>query len=96
MKRLIKIQLLLIFTLIILNIAGYITYGKGLGDIVYLGKFIFFTFLIMYFMYIEKKEYKMTFISITILIIYNICLLTIFRGSEYPWNGKIFREIMFQ
>lgn len=96
MKRLIKIQLILIFMLVIMNLAGYITYGKGLGDIFYLGMFIFITFLIIYFMYIEKKDYKITFILITLLIIFNICLLTIFRGREYPWNGSFFREIMFQ
>lgn len=92
---LLRTLLMISIIMITMNLSGYITYGKGLGDFYYLGMFIFCIGFIG-IIHIIIKKYWITIILMIVLLIYNILLLTIYRGSEYPWNGKLFREIMFQ
>jgi len=101
MTKLLKVFLLIGITffamVILLMIVGKLTFGYGLGDLFYL--FIqgaWLISLIIVFI-ITKRKNKiespyaliLSFI-ICISILFSIHGFTIGRGSEYPWNGRIF------
>lgn len=95
-------KLILIFhiiwsvAIIILNLNGNITFGHGIGDFVY--SFLVFLFvLLFYFIYyqiVRNRKEKIWIITYSIIVVLEVLLvilkLTIYRGAEYPWNGKIF------
>ena len=82
--------------IIVLNINGSIAFGHGLGDVIYLGLIFLFTvaFALAYYKWIRKSTYslwvKIFFVLLLIEILIVMLKLTIFRGPEYPWNGRFF------
>jgi len=79
-----------------LNFMGFITFGRGLGDVFYLGT-IFLIDVCLSITYIKAVRKlnrplgKLIFIGIFLAEITVVLLLyTIFRGPEYPWNGSLF------
>lgn len=80
--------------IVILCINGKMTYGYGLGDlfVLILNILVIITNIITMFK-IQKLTScsKNIFMLINIIILIAIILkLTIYRGSEYLWNGSIF------
>ena len=81
---------------VFLNFKGDIAFGHGLGDLYYLIFIIFLTVLSLIFYVRIKKNFdnkKMIYLFIVylIVIVVSFCLkLTLFRGGEYPWDGKVF------
>ncbi len=69
------------------------TYGWGLGDVFYftcyLGISIIFA-VIGTILFIKKKNLRILNLSFAAVAIFNILQLTIFRGREMPWDGRIF------
>ena len=74
--------------IIFLNLWGGLTYGYGLGD-TYIGRFVILALVIGGGHIVIKKD-LITIILLFLLLVYNILLMTIYRGSEYPWNGEVF------
>ena len=78
---------------------GWITFGLGLGDYVYLYAIILWIALTtVVFSKTRKIDFKtrrlLGLIIITGLItscVYTILMLTIFRGAELPWDGQLLR-----
>jgi len=72
----------------------HIPFGAGLGDMFwYLIMYAVFTSqVILTYVYRNKSEKQYAIMTlIYMLILIYICLsATIWRGGEYPWNGKIF------
>ena len=88
---------LVILTLIaVVQIDGKIRFGYGLGDIVYYAlNFLALTVYTLYYIF-TKDNYKILNrvfpILALIFCIYMILLMTIWRGHESRWNGKIFHS----
>ena len=83
----------------ILNLNANITFGHGLGDIYYL---LFLLLLVIVasvvFFKIAKRlnetSATILFLFFVIAVVIAFTLkLTIYRGPEYPWNGKFFLEL---
>lgn len=82
-------------TLILLLIfQGKVTFGHGLGDLFYVMFLVIVAFLYIIIIYknLKKKINPLLIYSIApiIIIILFTLKMTIYRGIEYPWNGKIF------
>ena len=75
--------------IIFLNLWGGLTYGYGLGDTYYVGRFVILVLVIGGGHIVIKKD-LITIILLFLLLVYNLLLMTIYRGSEYPWNGEVF------
>jgi hypothetical protein len=75
--------------IIFLNLWGGLTYGYGLGDTYYIGRFVILVLVIGGGHIVIKKD-LITIILLFLLLVYNLLLMTIYRGSEYPWNGEVF------
>ena len=75
--------------IIFLNLWGGLTYGYGLGDTYYIGRFVILALVIGGGHIVIKKDF-ITIILLFLLLVYNLLLMTIYRGSEYPWNGEVF------
>jgi len=90
--------ILLIQTIIILlgTFYKHISFGMGLGDVIAFG-FIYLLFFIHLFLTFKGKNKRLNYfrnlsIIFFILTIW-ICLeATIWRNTEYRWNGKIFYD----
>lgn len=91
--------ILFILIVMLLNLNANITFGKGLGDIYYL--IILFVLSVGYSIFYfksfnkknEKQKGKILFCSVLLATILLVILkLTILRGAEYTWNGKLFLE----
>jgi hypothetical protein len=88
--------LYLIWTIFIITLllSGKITFGQGIGDFFYL---ILISVLFIVFGFVSFLNYKgkikfpnlLSILAIIILILFTL-KMTIWRGIEYPWNGKIF------
>lgn len=89
MKTILKIELVIILILLVLNINGYLSYGYGLADIFYIGRFMVYLFIIGAIHFLIKKDW-ITIILIFLLIVYTLLLMTIYRGVENAWDGNIF------
>ena len=84
-----------------------ITFGHGLGDLYELMFLIVISIILFIFYFILFKIFKNKSSKILSLlkIIYYLCMtsiivwfslqLTLFRGSEYKWNGDIFFKTPF-
>ncbi|GJM64735.1 hypothetical protein [Persicobacter diffluens] len=74
-------------------LAGNITVGLGLGDIIFIPiiLIIFFSYLITLIIN-RKKAKNIIIINIifTLPIMWLILSVTIWRGVQYPWNGELF------
>lgn len=91
------IYLLWVLSVVFLNLRGDIGFGHGLGDLYYLMTVILFTLLsVVFFLRIAKEKYDSRkliylFVFYLLIIIVFYCLkLTLLRGAEYPWNGRLF------
>lgn len=81
---------------VLLDLNANVTFGHGLGDVYYLLFIVFCVIIISVF------NFKLTqnagiqlanvllLISILVVVIAVTLKLTIYRGSEYPWNGRLF------
>ena len=81
--------------LLLLSVIGFLSFGYGVGDIVFV--LILFLSTVSYLFcvrYTIKKNQIVQLRNLSILFL--IILLSIIfkatvgRGIEYPWNGKIF------
>ena len=91
------IYLLWVLLVMFFNFRGDITFGHGLGDLYYLIVLFFLTLLaIFFYTRVTKGSYNNTVvvylfaIYLLIVIVSFYFKLTILRGAEYPWNGKLF------
>ena len=91
------IYILWVLLVTFLNLRGNIAFGHGLGDLYYLMSILFITLIIiLFYLRIIGKKYAnrnviYLFIIYLVMVILFYCLkLTLLRGAEYPWNGKIF------
>ncbi len=90
MKRLLAFEILILIIIVILNVMNYITYGHGLGD-VYIDIVIIFSILFIWLIYtITKVNIKLIMTIYFLLLVLIIFKITLYRGSEYKWNGNIF------
>lgn len=103
MKEVLKIificYFLFVFTVTILNLNASITFGKGLGDIYNLIQILILTVIysLVYSKLVKKNSRnKVSTIVFCIILFTTVILiilkLTILRGAEYTWNGKLFLE----
>ena len=72
---------------------GKIAFGYGLGDIIYYPILWLITLTFIITLAVNYKREKKLLISnavFTILIIWIALSATLWRGSEYRWNGEIF------
>ena len=78
-----------------LNLNGNISFGHGLGDIYYL---IFLVLFVSIMMLIGIKSFKkMSALGQVVFLIFQLggialfmLQLTIIRGPEFSWNGRLF------
>lgn len=99
MRQFFKIlNLIILFTLVLICIVGtfykQIAFGAGLGDIFFHALLYFATVLHLIFTIRSSNKglkrhlfLTISFLTFTILIILQA---TIWRGSEYKWNGELF------
>ncbi|MFP7658013.1 hypothetical protein [Chryseobacterium proteolyticum] len=95
-----RFNLIILIFLIIISLLGtfykHISFGWGLGDLVgyailYLTTIIHLIFTLIF----RKKSNSFHAILTLIFLIQTIIIVlkaTIWRGSEYPWNGNVFYE----
>ena len=72
-----------------------IAFGWGLGDLIWYGimYLLLFIHLILTLRYRNQDDKLKKIAIVFFILIISICLkATIWRGVEYPWNGKIFFE----
>lgn len=97
MKKGIKYSPIIIFgILVILLQTGRVRFGHGFGDMVDYG-FVYLGSIISMILFIAKKNVppKVFQVLSTLLIVFGIYLflsMTIWRGGEYSWNGKILAQ----
>ena len=77
---------------------GYLSFGYGLGDIMYLIITAILWVIITILVLINRKTVKISSLAILTLtmiicIIFLISKITIFRGPEYRWNGDLFHTV---
>lgn len=88
------IILLGIFILFSANgVIGRLAFGYGLGDLFYLLILWGITIIYLIAFLINRNKSKrllVTNLIFTIPLIWIILMATIWRGSEYSWNGEIF------
>ena len=87
------------FCVVVLNFKANITFGKGLGDIIYLIVLVVVSIILSVAFFKIKKKYTENIFALLLLciimlltIIFFLLKLTIWRGAEYIWNGNIFLE----
>jgi hypothetical protein len=100
MKKIVAIVyvifVVLMLTILLLNINGYISFGNGLGDIKTL--FLLTVLNILIFWVWLKFIRKVSLVRGDLLFVFTLILilvltflkLTIWRGREFPWNGAVF------
>lgn len=76
-----------------------ITFGHGLGDLAYL--FLMLAWIIALSIILKlirlkspvNKAVKAVIITALVAsVLYITAFFTVYRGSEYPWNGHVFRS----
>lgn len=81
---------------ILLFVSGFISFGHGMGDVIYACYVVVFFILISLVRYRvlgRRKSLVMECIFscvIALFIGYVLLELTLFRGPEYIWNGRVF------
>lgn len=82
--------------LAVLNLNANIVFGHGLGDVYYLLFLLFFVIVISIINF-NKIGNTNKQVTATLLLIFMLVIviaftlkLTIYRGPEYPWNGRLF------
>lgn len=69
------------------------TFGYGLGDIFHFGLLALFEFIMIVFgitFNVKGKSFKWLNWIWSIVLIWTLLQLTIFRGPAWSWNGEIF------
>ena len=92
-KALLSIPLISFSILSILSIGGRVRFGHGLGDMIY-HLFIYLGVLLslIHFVYFRKKGGNHAYVFTALLIAFFVLVIlkmTLWRGSEYAWNGKV-------
>ena len=102
-----KFYLIWLISLIFLSMTAVITFGHGLGDLYDLINLVILSTVLFVFYFIIFKIFKnksskilnllkiIYYLYITFIIILFSLKLTLFRGSEYSWNGNIFFKVPF-
>lgn len=90
-KYIFTLYISLTVLVIILSLQGRITFGHGLGDLFYM---IFIVIAgLMIGLLLFKKDFEHFRVILLILALFLLVFmslkLTVFRGPEYKWNGKI-------
>ena len=96
-SRIVFFSYLLWFSFVVfLNLKGDITFGHALGDLYYLIFIVSSTILsLIFYLRINKGHLynnKIIYLFIVYLIVIVVSFslkLTLFRGSEFPWDGNI-------
>lgn len=79
---------------IFLNLGGKITFGYGLGDL-----YMLFFFMIVFVIIsvirtkLRLRNNILNVVLITLIglsVLFFVLKITLFRGNEYPWNGRLF------
>jgi hypothetical protein len=98
LRKVIKYSPIIIFGILTLLLqTGRVRFGHGLGDFVDHG-FIYLGSILSVILFIAKKNIppKIYRVISTLLIVFGIYLflgMTIWRGGEYRWNGKILVQL---
>jgi hypothetical protein len=78
---------------------GILTFGLGLGDLVMLGALLFCLIITIFGIYykryfVTKLKYWNNLIIVfeVLSMLYFLLSMSVWRGSEYPWNGKFLIE----
>jgi len=83
----------------LLFVAGFITFGHGLGDIAYVLVVVVVFILMLLLRYKILKERQnliMEYVLLCAMVLfvsYIMLNLTLLRGPEYVWNGSFFYTI---
>ena len=97
--KIILITTIIFFTtVLILMLRNVLTFGMGLGDLFYFYiQALWLMFLLIFIVVVIIKTTNFSILSVQIIsliliasILLSVLSFTINRGSEYPWNGKIF------
>lgn len=94
MNKIVTTYLILVIqTMIaILSLNGKLTYGYGLGDVfyfsIYIGASIIIS-LIATILWRKKKNIRISNLLFAILLLLNVLQITLLRGTEMPWDGRI-------
>jgi|SRR5690554_2213327 len=94
MRKTIKILPLLILILLsILSMTGRVRFGLGLGDVIYHGLIYLGILVYGIYFFVTRNHLKGSHMVFPIIVIgycgYLILMMTIWRGSEYRWNGYV-------
>ena len=72
----------------------HISFGAGLGDIMFYALIYLLLLLQIVLTLILRKKNKTVFRTLTLIFFSTTVLIvlkaTIWRGNEYPWNGHLF------
>ena len=84
-----------ILSMLTLILCGKVTFGHGIGDLLYLFLLVIFLIVFLFFFFSNlKRKIKMpiliSFLTFLIIMLLFTLKMTIWRGVEYPWNGQIF------
>jgi hypothetical protein len=70
-----------------------IAFGHGAGDMVYhLAVLLFLLIISIFRSKFQKRGQLISIVLIVVFFTYITMKATIFRGPEYPWNGKFFYQ----
>ena len=77
------------------SLLGYLSFGYGLGDIMYLIITAILWIIITILVLVNRKAEKsssLVILTVTMIIciVFLILKITIDRGPEYRWNGDLF------
>jgi len=83
-------------TICLTGLFKHISFGWGLGDILWYPLLYGWTIFQFYLTIKRKTERKRTLILTSLFAFFFFSFIslqaTIWRGNEYPWNGKIFHN----
>lgn len=69
---------------------GKIAFGHGLGDILYVVAILLLSLVFIPLVILKRSASNFSFVVGCIFFVYLLLNSTVFRGSEYPWNGHVF------
>jgi prolipoprotein diacylglyceryltransferase len=94
--KIINIVILSLFAAVVVwsTTEGRITFGNGLGDLYWYGLMYIIIIGHASLTFISRKRSPDYFVKLAVavfFVIFWLCLeATVWRNSEYPWNGNIF------
>lgn len=93
-RRFFIVYVILVGIIAYLNINGKITFGHGLGDLFYL-TFLVVISTVLSFLFLSEKFLGarfVVFVVMLLVLLFIILKLTLYRGPEYSWNGRLFLQ----